>query len=101
MLQIINWMSKEKNELTATIKQKVLFQRTIIIISAFVLTYVTYYGHNITSQRMEVLKTGYVVKAVISRVTSKRSIKTIYVVINNVEYDAGDPIQECQKGDMI
>jgi hypothetical protein len=79
-------------------------QRVLIFLSSFVLFGFTYYGHNITLDRLEVLEHGTTIKAEVTRTTSKRSNKTFYVTVDNKELDGGENFgnhQDLNVGDIV
>ena len=65
-------------------------QRIKIFISSFVLFGFTYYGHNITLQRLKVLERGTTIETEVTKTTSKRTNKTFYVILDNQERDGGE-----------
>jgi hypothetical protein len=85
---------------------RILKQRLIIIIAGLILFYLTYWGHSITSKRVTAMKEGQIIKAEISRVSSRRTLRSFFVSIKGVEYDAGQAIPgrkdaEINAGDTI
>lgn len=81
--------------------QKVLLQRMILVVASIALAYATFYGYAITRQRIQAVDDGKKVRTIVSRISSKRTLKTVYVTIDGLERDAGDPIGECATGDSI
>ena len=65
-------------------------QRIFVFLSSFVLFAVTYYGHGITLDRLDVIEHGTTVNAEVTRTTSKRTNKSFYVTIHNEERDGGE-----------
>ena len=65
-------------------------QRIKIFISSFVLFGFTYYGHNITLQRLKVLERGTTIETEVTKTTSKRTNKTFHVILDNQERDGGE-----------
>lgn len=82
-------------------RSKVIQQRVIVVTAGILLAYATFYGHSITSQRIEAIEEGQIVRTIVSRVSSKRTLKTVYVKIEGLERDAGDPMSGCTAGDSI
>ena len=85
-------MLSNKSDIIETGRQKVFKQRVLMTIAGLALFFVTYYGYGITSKRVSVLNSGTIVKTQITRTTSKRTLRTYFVSIDNIEYDAGDDI---------
>lgn len=78
--------------------------RVLVFLSSFVLFGFTYYGHNMTLDRVEVLKHGTTVRAKVTRTTSKKTNKTFYVTIDNQEFDGGENFgnhEDIDVGDFI
>jgi hypothetical protein len=79
-------------------------ERIIVFVSSFVLFGATYYGHSITTHRLEVLKHGTTVTCKVTRTTRKRSNKTFYVTIDNTELDGGENFgqyKDLNVGDIV
>ena len=79
-------------------------ERLFVCLSSFVLFGATYYGHQITSQRVEVLEHGILMTSEVTKTASKRTNKSFYVVIDNVERDGGEyfgKYKDINEGDRV
>ena len=90
--------------MTPTKDNKNIKERIITFISSVVLFGATYYGHGITTQRLEVLKQGATVTCEVTKTSSKRSNKTFFVTIDNIERDGGENFGQYENlnvGDLV
>ncbi len=65
-------------------------QKIIVLLSGIILFGVTYYGHNITAQRIKVIETGKRITTEVTKTSSKRTNKSYFVTIDNLERDGGE-----------
>ena len=64
-------------------------QKAIVFLSSFILFGVTYYGHGITLQRVNVIEHGQRITTEVTKTTSRGTNKTFYVTIENLERNGG------------
>jgi hypothetical protein len=65
-------------------------QKIIVFLGSFILFGVTYYGHSITSRRIEVIEHGQSITTEVTKTSSKRTNKSYFVTIDNLERDGGE-----------
>jgi hypothetical protein len=96
---------KEKNHISRlSAKKNETRQRVIALLGGVAIVVASIYGYNKTSTRQRVLETGTMRSAQVTKLTSKRTISTMYVTINDRELSAGETFgdyRDIEVGDTI